>query len=153
MLNVVQGGLGQENEMEKNSVVRADEIVNKFKDSLGGEPSADSVLKEKNATMYKVAGSIALAGLSKKISDAFKLLADAAAGKQVPVSAATLSLITSALAYLVMPFDLVPDIIPVAGLFDDAVVLTWVFSRCGDLSRRITYSDPKKDTQQLKGDK
>jgi uncharacterized membrane protein YkvA (DUF1232 family) len=44
-------------------------------------------------------------------------------------------LLAALIAYLVLPFDLVPDFIPVAGYLDDAVVIAFalrhVLRRCG----------------------
>jgi uncharacterized membrane protein YkvA (DUF1232 family) len=36
------------------------------------------------------------------------------------------ALIVALIAYLAMPFDLVPDFIPVAGQFDDVILVAWV---------------------------
>ena len=44
----------------------------------------------------------------------------------------TRALLAGGLAYLALPIDLVPDIIPVVGWADDAAVLTWIFTRCAD---------------------
>lgn len=38
-------------------------------------------------------------------------------------------LLGASIAYLALPFDLVPDFIPVAGYLDDAVVVAFVFRR------------------------
>jgi uncharacterized membrane protein YkvA (DUF1232 family) len=43
----------------------------------------------------------------------------------------TIVLITAGLIYFVNPFDLVPDMIPVAGLLDDAAIILWIFTTIG----------------------
>jgi uncharacterized membrane protein YkvA (DUF1232 family) len=45
-------------------------------------------------------------------------------------------LVGSLIPYLAMPFDLVPDFIPVAGQLDDAVVVAFVL-------RRVTQKNPE----------
>jgi uncharacterized membrane protein YkvA (DUF1232 family) len=43
-------------------------------------------------------------------------------------SATDLAMITAAVAYVIMPLDLIPDFIPVIGLGDDAAVIAFVLS-------------------------
>ncbi|AGB41070.1 hypothetical protein Halha_1121 [Halobacteroides halobius DSM 5150] len=55
----------------------------------------------------------------------------------------TLGLIIACLAYLVLPTDLVPDFIPIAGFADDAVAFTIVFNQ---ISAEIkSYKEWKDD--------
>ena len=44
-------------------------------------------------------------------------------------------LVAALVPYLAMPFDLIPDFIPVAGQFDDAVIVAFVL-------RRVARKDP-----------
>ncbi|MFA7165498.1 MAG: DUF1232 domain-containing protein [Desulfoplanes sp.] len=46
-------------------------------------------------------------------------------------SVADLCLITAAVAYVIMPVDLIPDFIPIIGLTDDATVVTFVLNTLG----------------------
>lgn len=47
--------------------------------------------------------------------------------KNAEVPKSTIALITGGLLYLVLPFDIIPDWLPVAGLLDDAAVITYVY--------------------------
>jgi uncharacterized membrane protein YkvA (DUF1232 family) len=47
-------------------------------------------------------------------------------------------LLAALIPYLAMPFDLVPDFIPVAGQLDDAIVVAFVL-------RRVARGDPGRD--------
>ena len=73
-----------------------------------------------------------------RIDAAYQILADVSRGRR-KVPAAKVALLVSGLAYLALSFDLVCDAIPVAGLLDDGIVLTWIFSQCADL-----FNDGKK---------
>ena len=56
----------------------------------------------------------------------------------------TLILIAGAVLYFVIPIDVIPDFIPVAGFIDDAAVIAWVVKTCKteiDLFRRLTADD------------
>ena len=54
--------------------------------------------------------------------EAFEMLIDASTPTQVRMT------MLAALTYLIMPMDLVPDLVPVAGFSDDLVALTAVIS-------------------------
>ena len=56
----------------------------------------------------------------------------------------TLILIAGAVLYFVIPIDVIPDFIPVAGFLDDAAVIAWVVKTCKteiDLFRALTMGD------------
>lgn len=46
-------------------------------------------------------------------------------------SATELAMVTAAVAYVIMPLDLIPDFIPVVGLGDDATVVAFVIRSLG----------------------
>lgn len=58
----------------------------------------------------------------------------------------TLGLIIACLAYLVLPTDLVPDMIPVAGFADDAAAFTLVFNKISNEIER--YKEWKKNNDE-----
>lgn len=64
-----------------------------------------------------------------KIRLAWGLVRDTVSGEYRELSKADMLLIVAALAYLVLVVDIVPDFIPVMGLLDDCVVLSWLFGR------------------------
>jgi len=54
------------------------------------------------------------------------LLQDYASGKYRNISTSTITLVTFAVAYVIWPVDMVPDILPVLGFGDDLAFLTAV---------------------------
>ena len=60
--------------------------------------------------------------LAKPALEAFEMILDPSTPPQARVS------LMAALTYLIMPIDLMPDFIPVAGFSDDLVALTAVIS-------------------------
>ena len=108
-----------------------DTIINSYKKFVGDEKPED-VAQKKDDTLKKITNASALSGLLNSIRTAYDMVTDAVAGRYKGVSKSTLALLAGGLAYLALPIDLVPDIIPVVGWADDAAVLTWIFTRCAD---------------------
>ncbi len=53
------------------------------------------------------------------------------------------------LGYFILPFDLIPDPIPIFGYFDDFIVLNWVMGICSDeIERYRSHCRAKKTTKQ-----
>lgn len=112
--------------------MNADEIINSYREKLGQPPKLETVEGEKEETLQKVDDSKVLSNLKDRIVKAYQILSDVLHGKRkLPPSKVTL--LAGGLAYLALPLDLVCDFIPVAGLLDDAIVLTWIFAQCTDL--------------------
>ena len=109
-----------------------DDIINTYKEKLGEQPSLEKVEREREETLNKVSRAKALARLKDRIIAAYGILADVSRGRR-KVPASKVALLVGGLAYLASPFDLVCDVIPVAGLLDDGIVLAWVFAQCSDL--------------------
>ena len=120
-----------------------DTIINSYKKFVGDEKPED-VAQKKDDTLKKITNASALSGLLNSIRTAYDMVADAVAGRYKGVSKSTLTLLAGGLAYLALPIDLVPDIIPVVGWADDAAVLTWIFTRCADEFKK--YEDFKSRT-------
>ena len=108
-----------------------DTIINSYKKFVGDEKPED-VAQKKDDTLKKITNASALSGLLDSIRTAYDMVADAVTGRYKGVSKSTLALLAGGLAYLALPIDLVPDIIPVVGWADDAAVLTWIFTCCAD---------------------
>lgn len=77
----------------------------------------------KNVTDY-----VSKEGLSKvkdKLVLMYNFVADVISGDYKDYSLSNLAIIVAALIYVVSPLDLVPDIIPIVGLVDDATIVIW----------------------------
>ena len=110
-----------------------DKIINSYQLKVSAEDAKpEKVAQAKDETLNKVKNVSVLAGLFDNIRTAYDLVSDSVTGKYKGVSKGTLMLLAGGLAYLALPIDLVPDLIPVAGWMDDAAVLGWIFMRCAD---------------------
>ena len=74
------------------------------------------------------------------LADSFK--------KEYSISKATKCIIIAALAYLVLPVDMIPDMIPVLGMLDDAHVLLFVAEKLGgEFARYKEYLAMKNEIE------
>ncbi len=84
-----------------------------------------------------------LSGVIEDLKTMFDLLRAVARGNY-RLRKETLILIAGAVLYFVIPIDVIPDFIPVAGFIDDAAVIAWVVKTCKteiDLFRALTAGD------------
>lgn len=76
-------------------------------------------------------------GPIKKVWNMVTLLWEKAKSPEVP---ATLKLqIIGALLYLILPFDIVPDAVPAAGLLDDVIAITYIFKKVNEWTVQATH--------------
>lgn len=112
--------------------MKPDEIINSYQEKLGNPPSLEEVESEREKTLKKAFAAKTLAQMRGKIVATYQILSDVMHGKR-KLSASKVALLSGGLAYLALPVDIVCDVIPVVGLVDDGIVLTWIFSQCADL--------------------
>ena len=70
-----------------------------------------------------------LSGVIEDLKTMFELLREVARGSY-RLRKETLTLIAGAVLYFVIPIDVIPDFVPVAGFIDDAAVIAWVVKTC-----------------------
>lgn len=70
-----------------------------------------------------------LSGVMEDLKTLFDLLRAVARG-DYRLRKETLILIAGAVLYFLIPIDVIPDFIPVAGFIDDAAVIAWVVKTC-----------------------
>ena len=83
---------------------------------LESEVISESTLKK---ILVRAGRSIAAPAL-----EAYELLIDSSTPPQVRLT------MLAALIYLILPIDLIPDLIPIAGFSDDVVALTFLLNSC-----------------------
>ncbi|MDY4674470.1 MAG: DUF1232 domain-containing protein [Treponema sp.] len=88
----------------------------------------EDTLKEEEE-VYKKARSGPLAKFKDDLQILFQMLRN-----KERFSRRTIALILAGIAYIISPLDIVPDLIPVAGLLDDAALLSMILnSISGDI--------------------
>lgn len=74
------------------------------------------------------------------------LLQDYSTGKYRNISTATLTLVTFAVAYVILPFDCMPDFLPVLGFGDDLAFLTAVLYKVhGEIETYNQWKENEKE--------
>ena len=74
------------------------------------------------------------------------LLQDYSSGKYRNISTSTLTLVTFAVAYVILPFDWMPDFLPVLGFGDDLAFLTAVLYKVhGELDAYNEWKENEKN--------
>jgi uncharacterized membrane protein YkvA (DUF1232 family) len=124
------------NELKKKS----SEVTAKDVDKI--LKSEDNVKKRTEKLNKNVFGK-----LINQLSLAYEMVKDYKAKRYVEIPWRTIALLIGAILYVVNPFDIVPDILPVIGFTDDAVAVAAIFrSVQGDLLRYCEWKgyDPGK---------
>ena len=106
-----------------------DKILNNWWSKVK-DVSPEKVVQELREHWDKFRNTPQLKKAWSQITLMFQLLRDSLKGEYPDFPKSKMLLIAGALAYMLLPLDLVPDFIPVVGWLDDVVVLTWVFAQC-----------------------
>ena len=105
--------------------------------------SLPDVLKELPKAMSK-AGH--LGECVQEFKGLLSLLQDYSTGKYRNISTATITLVTFAVAYVVLPFDCMPDFLPVLGFGDDLAFLTAVLYKVhGEIETYNQWKENEKE--------
>lgn len=91
--------------------------------SQADEQQLEDTLAERQKILDKVVQSRRLAPYLNQVSILFQLLQDYVRGNYREIPWWTLGAIATALTYILIPLDAIPDAIPVAGFIDDVAVL------------------------------
>lgn len=98
--------------------------------------ASESILKDKKklrelirtATIKMDSGSNKIKSVKNDLSTLLDLIKAWARGSYRQIPWSTLLLSTGAVIYFINPFDAIPDILPAAGLVDDATVIGFVLA-------------------------
>ncbi|WP_295872184.1 YkvA family protein [uncultured Zhongshania sp.] len=92
----------------------------------------DLALSNRQRIINKVLNNASLTPYLSHVKTLFNLLQDYVKGSYREIPWWSIGSVVTALLYILMPLDAVPDIIPIAGFLDDAVVL----KLCLDMVRK-----------------
>ncbi len=107
--------------MKRKSKIDKDFIKKGAKDTT--EADVARLLEEKAAVEQKIANSGGMKKYLKVVKEMFSMLNDYRKGNYKKVPWLTVSAIVFILLYVLNPFDLVPEFIPLVGYVDDLSVL------------------------------
>ena len=91
--------------------------------SRADEQQLEDTLEKRQKILDKVVNSPRLAPYFDQVASLFQLLQDYVRGNYREIPWWTLGAIATALTYILIPLDAIPDVIPVAGYIDDVAVL------------------------------
>ena len=96
------------------------------------DATPEGVLQSEEETKKRAKESSALSALIDMIDLAYNYVRDCVRGDYKNFSGPKLSLLIGGLAYLALPVDICPDVIPFFGFLDDAAVLGGIFKIMSD---------------------
>jgi uncharacterized membrane protein YkvA (DUF1232 family) len=109
----------------------------------------EATLKNRRRILDKVLINASLAPYLEQVKTLFQLVQDYARGNYREVPWWSIGAVITALGYILMPLDSIPDFIPVAGYLDDAVVL----KLCLDMiARDLQHYRLSKDEAEQQGE-
>ena len=128
---------------------RARRILKDGADGADREQLEDT-LKNRQRILDKVIANSSLAPYLSQVKTLFQLIQDYVRGNYREIPWWSIGAVATALSYILMPLDGIPDVIPVAGYLDDAVVL----KLCLDMISRDLqqYRLSKEDDHTMEGD-
>ncbi|CAA0088626.1 Uncharacterised protein [Zhongshania aliphaticivorans] len=132
--------------MQVLSKKRAKKILDKGAGDLN-ESQINLAISNRQRIINKVITSASLAPFLAQVKVLFKLLQDYVSGDYREIPWWSLGSIVTALLYILLPLDAIPDIIPIAGFLDDAVVLKLCLDMITkDLTNYTNYKKNQNDS-------
>ncbi|MDX1504710.1 MAG: YkvA family protein [Spongiibacter sp.] len=122
---------------------KARKILDKGAENSDSE-TLESTLEKRSKIMEKVINSGQLAPYLAQVSTLFNLLQDYVRGEYREIPWWSLGAVSTALLYIFIPMDAIPDIVPIAGFIDDAAVLALCLELVGkDLAIYRQHADAR----------
>ncbi|GHA28195.1 hypothetical protein GCM10007103_07200 [Salinimicrobium marinum] len=112
------------------------------------EKDLDKVLTKREKIENKILSNETVDKYIGKVKTMFSLVKDYRNGSYRQIPWKSIAAITGALLYVLNPFDLIPDFIPVIGMLDDASVLALCLKMVNDdLENYLQWKSPSSELE------